>query len=101
MNISSNAASIQAHQTLLNNSAHNIANVNTDGFIPTQTALNDTGNRVTASLAKASDNGSARSQTDLAKELPDQIIASDGVAVNATAIRTQDEMLGTLLDIKV
>ena len=100
MNISSNIASIQAHQTLLNNSAHNVANVNTDGFVPTQTTLHDTGNSVTASSVKATDNGSARSQTDLAKELPDQMIAQDGVAVNVTAIRTQDEMLGTLLDIK-
>ena len=100
MNIQTNVASIQAHQTLLNNSAHNVANVNTDGFVPTQTTLNDTGNSVTASFAKTTDNGSARSQTDLAKELPDQMIAQDGVAVNVTAIRTQDEMLGTLLDIK-
>ena len=100
MNISSNLSSIQAHQTLLNNSAYNVANVNTDGFIPTQTTLNDTGDSVTASSAKATDNGSPRSQTDLAKEIPDQIIAQDGVAVNVTAIKTEDEMLGTLLDIK-
>ncbi len=100
MNISSNIASIQAHQTLLNNSAYNVANVNTDGFVPTQTTLSDTGSGVSASSTKATDNGSSRSQTDLAKELPDQMIAQDGVAVNVTAIRTQDEMLGTLLDIK-
>jgi len=100
MNISSNLSSIQAHQTLLNNSAYNVANVNTDGFIPTQTTLNDRGNSVTSSSAKAADNGSPRSQTDLAKEIPDQIIAQDGVAVNVTAIKTEDEMLGTLLDIK-
>ena len=100
MTISSNIASIQAHQTLLNNSAHNIANVNTDGFVPTQTTLNDIGNSVTASSAKATDNGSPRSQTDLTKEIPDQIIAQDGVALNVTAIKTQDEMLGTLLDLK-
>ncbi len=100
MNISANISSIQAHQTLLNNSAYNVANVNTDGFIPIQTTLNDRGNSVDASSAKADDNGSTRSQTDLAKEIPDQMIAQDGVAVNVTAIRTQDEMLGTLLDLK-
>jgi len=100
MNIQTNVASIQAHQTLLNNSAHNVANVNTDGFIPTQTTLNETGGSVSASSSKASDNGSPKSQTDLAKEIPDQMIAQNGVALNVTAIRTQDEMLGTLLDIK-
>ena len=100
MNISTNVSSIQAHQTLLINSAHNVANVNTDGFIPTQTTLNDTGNGVSATNTKASDNGSPKSQTDLAKEIPDQMIAEGGVAVNVTAIKTQDEMLGTLLDLK-
>ncbi len=100
MNINTNVTAIQAHQTLLNNSAYNVANVNTDGFIPIQTTLNDTGNSVAASSEKATDNGSTKSQTDLAKELPEQMIAEDGVAVNVTAIRTQDEMLGTLLDLK-
>ena len=101
MNISTNLSSIQAHQTLLNNSAHNVANVNTDGFIPTQTTLNDTGDSVRTTSAKADDTGSEKSQTDLAKEIPDQMIAQGGVAVNVTAIKTEDEILGTLLDLKV
>ncbi len=100
MNFSTNVSSIQAHQTLLDNSAYNIANVNTDGFIPNKTTLNETANGVNATTTKATDNGSSKSQTDLAKELPDQIIAQDGVAVNVTAIKTKDEMLGTLLDLK-
>ncbi len=32
MNISNNISSIQAHQTMLNTTANNVANVNTDGF---------------------------------------------------------------------
>jgi len=99
MNISNNVSSILAHQTWLNNSAQNVANVNTDGFIPTQTTLNGD-NPVLASSQKSTDTGSPKSQTDLAKELPDQIIVEAGVAVNVTTIRTQDEMLGTLLDLK-
>ena len=100
MNIQANIASIQAHQTLLNNSADNVANLNTDNFIPTRTTIENDGNGITASSAKASDNGSKRSQTDLTQEIPDQMIAENVTAVNVTAIRTQDEMLGTLLDIK-
>ena len=73
MNISSNISSISANQTMMNTSAHNIANVNTGG---------------------------AKNQTDLAKDMTNQIVAQDTTSVNVSAIKTQDEMLGSLLDIK-
>ncbi len=95
-----NIASINANVTMLNNSANNVANVNTDGFVPTQTDITNKGNLVVANSKKADDNGSKSSQTDLAKEMVSQIISSDAVSLNVTAIKTQDEMLGTLLDIK-
>ena len=100
MNISSNLSSIQAHQTMMNTSANNVANVNTDGFIPSDTRISENGDSVIANNAKADDNGSLKSQTDLSKEIPDQIVAEKATAVNVSAIRTQDEMLGSLLDIK-
>ena len=37
---------------------------------------------------------------DLAKDMTNLIVAEDVNAVNVTAIKAQDEMLGTLLDIK-
>lgn len=70
MNIQNNISSLNSYQSTLNTSANNIAK------------------------------GSANGQTDLAKELTDQIIVQDATEVNATAIKTQDEMLGSLLDIK-
>jgi len=100
MNISNNVSSIQAHQTMLNVNANNIANVNSDGFVPSDTRMSDDTNSVSANVRLADNNGSQMSQTDLAKELPDQIIAQDAVAVNVEAIRTRDEMMGTLLDMK-
>ena len=100
MNISNNVSSIQAHQTLLNTSARNIANVNSDGFVPNDTKLHDNGNSVTANTRQADNTGSPKSQTDLAKEIPDQITAQDGTAANVVAIKAQDEVLGSLLDIK-
>ncbi|MBN2782224.1 MAG: hypothetical protein JXQ66_03175 [Campylobacterales bacterium] len=57
-------------------------------------------NSVKAYNRLADDDGSQRSQTDLNKEIPDQIVTSSGYSVNATAIKTQDEMLGTLLDME-
>lgn len=100
MNISANVSSIQSHQKLTNTNANNVANVNTDGFIPSDTRISNKSNTVTANNAKADDNGLKRSQTDLAKEIPDLIIVEKATALNVTAIKTQDEMIGSLLDTK-
>lgn len=100
MNISNNLSSIQAHQKFMNTNANNIANVNTDGFIPSDTRLSNNAGSVHAQNTKADDNGSERSQTNLIKEIPDQIIIQNATALNVTAIKTQDEMIGTLLDIE-
>ena len=37
--ISSNVSSIMSNQTYMNNNANNVANVNTDGFIPQNTVI--------------------------------------------------------------
>lgn len=100
MSISSNISSIQSHQTMMNTTANNVANVNSGGFVPSDTRMSSNEGSVSANVRKASDNGSINSQTDLAKEIPDQIVAEDATAVNASAIKTQDEMFGSLLDIK-
>ncbi|NPA60267.1 MAG: hypothetical protein GXO30_07380 [Epsilonproteobacteria bacterium] len=41
------------------------------------------------------------STTDLAKEFPKQMIAQRAIEADVVSIKTQDEILGTLLDIKV
>ncbi|QOY53546.1 hypothetical protein HUE87_06355 [Candidatus Sulfurimonas marisnigri] len=100
MSISSNISSIQSHQTMMNTTANNVANVNSDGFVPSSTRMSSADGSVLANTRKADNNGSKISQTDLAKEIPDQIVAQNATAVNVTAIKTQDEMFGSLLDIK-
>lgn len=100
MNISNNISSITASQTMLNNSANNVANVNTDKFIPNSTVMGEKSDSVTAYTRKADDSGSQKSQTDLSKEFPDQIVAEKTVSANVSTIRAQDEMFGSLLDIK-
>ena len=100
--ISSNVSAIGANQIFMNNNANNIANVNSDGFRPSNTTLqSSSGASVTANTNLSYDNGSKRSQTDLSKEIPDQIVIANSVGANVTAIKTQDEMFGSLLDIKV
>lgn len=100
MNISSNISSIQSHQSMMNTSVNNVANVSTDGFVPSSIRMSSNENSVSANSRMADNNGSLKSQTDLAKEIPDQIVAQDATAINVKALKTQDEMLGSLLDIK-
>ena len=100
MNISNNVSSIQAHQTMLNTNANNIANVNSDGFIPNDTNIINNNNSLSVITRETSDNGSKTSQTDLAKEIPDQITIEKATQANIATIKTQDSMLGTLLDLK-
>jgi flagellar hook protein FlgE len=50
MNISNNVSSIQAHQTMLNVNASNVANVNSDGFRPSDTRMSDDTNSVSANV---------------------------------------------------
>lgn len=99
VNFSANISSLIAHQNFANTNANNIANVNTDGFVPTRTTISENSSGVTSSFQKADDNGSSLSQTDLSRELTDQVIVQRGHEVQGTAIRTQDQMLGSLLDI--
>jgi len=99
VNFSANVSSLIAHQNFANTNANNIANVNTDSFVPTRTTLSDTSGGVRASFQKADNNGSSLSQTDLNREMTDQVIVQRGHQVQGSAIRTQDDMLGALLDI--
>ena len=99
--ISSNISSIQSNQTYMNNNANNVANVNTDSYVPRNTTISETQNGGTkANTSLASDNGSERSQTNLAKELTDQVMIENVQTANIQSIRTQNEMMGSLLDIK-
>jgi len=97
MNISNNVASITANQTVLNTTANNIANVNTDKYVPKDTIVT---NDLSTNTRLADNTGNKMSQTNLSKEIPDMIVEEKVNAVNINAIKTQDEMFGSLLDIK-
>lgn len=86
----------------MNNNAGNIANVNTDRYVPQNTVVREADNKgsTTAVTTRATDNGSEKSQTNLAKEITDQVTIENVSAANVQAIKTQDKMLGSLLDLK-
>ncbi len=52
-----------------------------------------------AQMNRSADN-IANGNADLSKEIPKQIVAQNETEVNVAAIKAQDDMLGTLLDIK-
>lgn len=70
MNISSNTSSIQYQQDLFNQSSQKLANASTNPKV------------------------------DLAKELPEQMVIQKSIEANVATIRADDEMLGSLLDMK-
>jgi len=100
MNISTNVASMQAHSAYANQNANNIANVNSNGFVPSNTNITEQNGSPRASFSKADNSGSVRSQTDLTKEITNQVLITNGFDANANAIKTQNQMLGTVLDMQ-
>ena len=86
-----NVNSMQAHQAWMNQNANNVANVNTESFEANRTVIEETLVPVSKSTGKA---------TELVKEMTDQIVISGGFDAQASVVRTHDEMLGTLLDMK-
>lgn len=93
MNISTNISAITANQTYLNINANNVANINTNGFTPSQTTFSDKNQNVTATAATNLSHG-------LAADLVGNTIAVNSVAANVAGIQTQNKMFGSLLDIK-
>ena len=71
-----NISSMNTHSRYLNINANNIANVNTN------------------------DKNLPFSQTDLTKEIPEQILIGYGFEANAISFKTYDEMMGTVIDLK-
>ena len=85
-----NINSMSAHQTLMDINANNIANVNTKNFKPDEAII---GNNLEVNSQKGD-------RLDLSKEITNQIVIENGFKAQAPAIKTQDEMTKTLLDIK-
>lgn len=99
--ISSNVSSILSNQTYMNNNASNVANANTDSYVPRNTTISETQNGGTkADTTMATDNGSQQSQTNLAKEMTDQLMIQNVNTANVQAIKAQNDIMGSLLDIK-
>jgi flagellar hook protein FlgE len=82
-------------------SANNVANISTRGFSQTdalQTDMSPAGVRISG-LRSTPNTESQDSNTDLTKEMVNQVINKNELAANVKVIQTQDKMMGALLDI--
>jgi flagellar basal-body rod protein FlgC len=111
--IQGNVSALQAFSRQIQVSANNVANALSDDFKKSR-AINSEGEngQVESVITKIdtpgplvedplSQTGELKelSNTDIAEELTNQIIAEQGHKANALTIKTQEETTGTLLDI--
>jgi flagellar basal-body rod protein FlgC len=100
--ISSSISAIKADILRTDVSAHNVANINTPGFAKTsvvQTSQNQ--ETEISSMRKTLPPSKDLSATDFAEEAAELIKAKTDLAFNSKVIKTQDKMLGELLNITV
>ncbi len=88
---------MNAAQTQLNASAHNVANLNTQGFSRQEVTLTQQPEGgVSASVGTASQPG-ASLETDVVTQLQ----AKNAFLANLAVFKTQDRMAGALMDLQV
>lgn len=102
-------SSLQAYNFALENSAHNVANANTKGFQSQQVQFNEAsqggvvvnlspkGQELNAVVQE--DTNLPESDTDLAKELVQNLEFKTGFLISAKLIQAENERLGSLIDI--
>jgi len=113
--IYSGLSALQAIQTRTQSTANNTANINTDGFKKTRVTMVEAEPQggVTTNVQRVetpgpmvyepTQNGEVlveKSNVDLVEELPQMMIDRRAFQANIKTIKAQDEMLGSLLDIK-
>lgn len=101
-------SALQSYQVAIDVTANNIANGNTNGFVPMRADFHATspgGVYATissqGSAAAATDGDAGRespSGTDLNTEAVNLLDYKNGYLANAKALKTQNDLIGTLLD---
>jgi flagellar basal-body rod protein FlgC len=111
--LSSTVSALRSFVTKLGVTADNVANVNTDGFKKGRATLHEDHNgAVRVEISRDTSPGflydvvennqvveKETSNVDLAEEIPDLMITKRAYQANLKTLETQDEMLGSLLDI--
>ena len=102
VSFNSSISALQALETRQAVSSNDVANVNTKGYeesTVSQTDLpNNSGTRI-SEINKISNSNAELSGTRLEVEMPEQMMIQSSYSANASVIKTQDSMVGSLLDI--
>lgn len=101
--LSNGLSGMRGNQTALDISSHNVANAETQGFIPQQAVFQEISKGgVTVSVSQEAFRMAAQdaSGTDLVKEMVQSIQYQAGFDINAKMVKTADELLGTLINTK-
>ena len=112
--ISSSVSALVAFRKKMEVTSNNIANVNTDEFKRSRAVLTeDNVGGVRADIDKDNSPGPVRtviqdgvptekemSNVDLTREIPEMIPTQRAYEANLKAVKTYDEMLGALIDLK-
>jgi flagellar hook protein FlgE len=107
-------SALQAYGKKMQVNANNVANMNTDGFKKSRVVLNETPPQGVRGQPEQVEDGAPvvyeqigqqlvaveKSNVDLGEEIPDMMVNQMNYKANLKTLQTQDEMLGTLLDIK-
>lgn len=91
-----NANSMMAHTNWMASNSSNVANVNSSNYQATDTALNETASGSIEATFSKGDNA-----TDLSKEMTEQIPIERGFEANARVIQTEEQMIGSLIDLSI
>lgn len=101
--VGASVSGMRVAQARLDSSAHDVANMSTAGFRPSRVEVAEAAGRSGAVVTGISAAGQAPPQglsgTDLAEEIPEQIVAGAVYGANAAALRAQDETTRSLLDV--
>lgn len=88
-------SALQAYTTSLQTTAHNVANLSTEGFKASQATFQENGGGgVTASVSGTQDT------VDISKEATRLLSDKNSFKANLTVLKTADEMTKDLLNIK-
>ncbi len=110
--IGASLAGIAVFEKKLNAGANNIANINTSGYKKIESVITEDGSGLPELNLKRVDTPgplvqepdgktSEQSNVDLAEELTQNMVAQRGYEANLKALKTQNDMLGSALDILV
>ena len=88
-------SAMSAYQTMVNNTANNVANQNTEGYQPLQTQMQDTAGGGVVAQTTRDENAYT---VDLTKEMVDLITADAGLKANIETLKTAADMQKSVID---